>query len=306
MLAMLLAALLSFSAWGDEKRAAAPEFSSSDTEGIFFDSVGDALRGERPSLAKLRAKQQPAAVAAASGDSDSPEQSAGGTWDKLITATSLEDEVKRVKLHYDTVVTQPGPFKSGGYQDARLDLMVLSSMFAIISEYGGDVRWKEDAAAARDLLARTAFNCNAGTTQVFNEAQARRNDLQDLVSGTGLRDRKADGTNDWASIADRGPLMEYADQLRESLRQSTASAEDVEAEPGDVRRPAELLAVLGKILVQDGMDESDDQDYVAFSEAMTKAASGVTRGLELKDYDAVRAAVGEVTQSCDACHEQYR
>ena len=26
----------------------------------------------------------------------------------------------------------------------------------------------------------------------------------------------------------------------------------------------------------------------------------------LEDYDAVRKAVGEITQSCDACHEQYR
>ena len=292
------------SARGDDKRAPAPKFSAESTKGIFFDSVKDAIRGQRPSLESLRQKQTAApttvAKAAPAGGGDA------GPWDSLITPTSLEDEIKRVKLHYDTVVTQPGPFKSGGYQEARLDLMVMSSMFAIINEHNGDVRWKDDSAAARDLLGRTAFNCNQGTNQVFNEARARKDDLQDLMSGTGLRGRKAEDTTDWSSIADRAPLMEYAEMLKEQLREATSSADDVKADPNAVRRPAELLAVLGKILVQEGMDEADDEDYAALSEAMTKASLGVTRGLELDDYDAIEKAVGAVTQSCDECHGQYR
>ncbi|MCO8124297.1 cytochrome c [Stieleria sp. TO1_6] len=302
--------LLFFPAYGEDKRAAAPKFSPNDTQGIFFNSVGEAIRGQRPSIESLRAKTMSTPVggqgAADSGGPSEPDASGKGPWDKLISATSLEDEIKRKKLHYDTVVTQPGPFKSGGYEEARLDLMVMSSLFAIISEYGGDVRWKEDAASARDLLARTAFNCSSGSTQVFNEARARKDDLQDLISGTGLRSGKAEDSTDWTSVADRSPMMEYADQLRESLRKATGSPDDVTAEPGDVRRPAELLAVLGRILVQKGMDEADDPDYIALSNAMTEAALGVRRGLELNDYDAIGKSVGDLTQSCDACHEQYR
>ena len=54
------------------------------------------------------------------------------------------------------------------------------------------------------------------------------------------------------------------------------------------------------------MDDSDSEDYAALSEAMTKAALSVTRGLELDDYNAIGQAVGAVTQSCDDCHGQYR
>ncbi|QEF97239.1 hypothetical protein Mal15_12780 [Stieleria maiorica] len=308
--AILLSGSMLFSAhaylaWGEEKRAPAPKFSADATQGIFFDSVGDAIRGERPTLQELRKKIAPPAAAASTTPEDGSKANAG-PWDKLISPTSIEDEIKRVKLHYDSVVTQPGPFKSGGYQDARLDLMVMSSLFAIITEYQGDVRWKDDAAIARDLLGRTAFNCNAGTNQVFNEARARKDDLQDLMSGTGLRSGKAEESNDWASIADRAPLMEYAEILKEQLRTATNSADDVKAEPSDVRRPAELLAIIGRILVAEGMDDADDDDYVAFSNAMTKAAQGVTRGLELDDYNVISQAVGAVTQSCDDCHGQYR
>lgn len=295
-----------FSASGDDKRAPAPKFSAKSTQGIFFDSVKDAIRGERPTLESLRKKKAVATMSTDATPDGGDADTGKGPWDKLISATSIEDEIKRVKLHYDSVVTQPGPFKSGGYEEARLDLMVMSSLFAIISEYGGDVRWKEDAAVARDLLGRTAFNCNAGTTQVFNEARARKDDLQDLVSGTGLRDGKAQESSDWASIADRSPMMEYAEILKEQLRGATSNADDVKAEPNDVRRPAELIAVLGKILVQEGMDDADDADYTAFSMAMTKASRDVIKGLELDDYDAIGKAVGAVTQSCDDCHGTYR
>ena len=114
--------------------------------------------------------------AATGGDSGSGESK----WSALISPTSLEDEIKRMRLHYDEVVTTPSAFNGGGYQDARRDLSALATLFAIISEHGGEVRWKDQAAAARDLLARTAFNCKAGSTQVYNEARLRKADLQDL------------------------------------------------------------------------------------------------------------------------------
>ena len=289
-----------------EKRAKAPTFSGAETKGIFFESVEKAIRGNRPSLAELQSKRPGVGAVAAKPKSETDTSTEGGVWDSLISSTSIEDEIKRVKLHYDSVVTQPGPFKSGGYQEARLDLMVLSSLFAIITEYSGDVRWKKDAAIARDLLGRTAYNCNEGTTQVFNEARARKDDLQDLMSGSGLRSGKAEESNDWASIADRGPMMEYLEGLKESLRESTSAEADVKSDPDSVRRSAELIAVLGKVLTSEGMDDWDDEDYAAYSDQMTEAARGVTRGLELGDYDAIRKAVGAVTQSCDACHGDYR
>lgn len=291
----------------DDKRSPPPKFEKSSTGGIFFDKLSDAFRGERPSLKSLRAARNETKSSEKSASAGgSVEGGQSGPWDKLISPVSIEDEIKRLRLHYDSVVTQPGPFKSGGYEEARLDLMVMSSLFAIITEYQGDVRWKDQAGAARDLFARTAFNCNAGTTQVFNEAKSRKDDLQDLMSGSGLRGRKTEDGNDWSAIADRSPMMEYADTLHEALRQATNNEDTLKAEPNEAIRPAELLAALGRILVQEGMDESDDEDYAALSRSMTDASLAVRTALERNDFEAARKAVGAVTQSCDACHEQYR
>lgn len=290
-----------------EQRARPPVYDEGAMSRIFFSDLSTAFRGERPTLSSLREADAVAAMVQADAPGDPQDEGGGQRWSKLISPVSLEDEVKRVKLQFDAVITSPGAFNGGGYQEARLHLSVLASLFAIISDYAGDVRWKADAKTARDLTAKTALNCAAGSTPVFNEAQLRKADLQDLVSGTGLSAAKAgQGENDWSMIVDRSPMMAYAELLLDRLsgqaNDEASAKENVDA----VRRNAELIAVVGEILVQDGMDESEDEDYVALSRSMTDAARSVVTAIERQDFGGVRKAVGDITQSCAACHEQYR
>ena len=211
-----------------------------------------------------------------------------------------------MKLHFDSVVTTPGAFNSGGYMEARLDLTVLSMMFAVIHEHTGEVRWKSQAAAARDLLSRTAFNCKAGSTQVYNEAKLRKGDLQDLISGSGLSSRDADPENDWGMIVDRSPLMEYADALIESLEDASRDSKSVTANTDQIRREAELISVFGEVLTKEGLDEADDDDYKKLSRDMVAASKSVVLALDRNNTDDVRKNVSAIRQRCDDCHNQYR
>lgn len=290
-----------------EQRARPPKFDEQTVSRIFFPDLSAAFRGERPTVSSLRKTEAAASMAQAESDSQSGADGDAEKWNNLISPVSLEDEIKRVKLQFDAVLTSPGAFNSGGYQDARLHLSVLASLFAVISEYAGDVRWKSDAKTARDLTAKTARNCAAGSTPVFNEAKVRKADLQDLISGAGLTAAKpGDGENDWSMIVDRVPVMQYAEMLLDRLSDQSVDEETTKDNVASVRRNAELIAVLGEILVQDGMDESDDPDYNALSHAMTDAAQSVVAAIERQDFASVRKSVGTITQSCSDCHEQYR
>ncbi|EMI53534.1 cytochrome c [Rhodopirellula sallentina] len=290
-----------------QQRARPPVFDQQTTSRVFFPDLSSALRGERPSLSSLQKSDAEAAQAQANMAKESGSNSTEKKWNELISAVSLEDEIKRVKLKFDGVITTPGAFNGGGYQDARLHLSVLASLFAVISEYSGDVRWKSDAKTARDITAKTALNCAAGSTPVYNEARLRKADLQDLVSGAGLSVAKAgEDENDWSMIADRSPLMEYAELVLDDLSDVTNDTDSAKDNIDVVRRNAELLAVLGEILIQEGMDDSEDDDYKALSSAMTEASRSVVMALERQDFDGVRESVGAITQSCSACHEEYR
>lgn len=291
---------------GDERRAPKPKVDPEKMKGIFFADINDAFRGDAPTIGSVRATA--AAVAAAPATSGGEDAAASGNdlWASLISAQSLEDEVKRIKLEFDGVVTTPGAFNSGGYLDARLHLTVLASLFAVINQHSAEVRWKDQAAAARDLISRTAFNCKAGSTQVYNEAKLRKGDLQDLVAGSGLASKDAEAETDWTMIADRSPLMEYAELVIESLEDGARDEATIKKETDLVKRNSELIAVLGEILAQEGMDDADDDDYAQLSRDMSNDGKAVTAALGRGDFEAVRVGVSKIRQKCDACHEQYR
>lgn len=284
----------------DERRAPKPKVDEEKMKAIFFADINDAFRGEAPTIASVRATA--AAVAAPAAASTGGDAAASGTdlWSSLISPQSLEDEIKRLKLEFDGVVTTPGAFNSGGYLDARLHLTVLASLFAVINQHSGEVRWKDQAAAARDLISRTAFNCKAGSTQVYNEAKLRKGDLQDLVAGSGLSSKDAEAESDWTMIADRSPLMEYAELVIESLEDGARDEGTIKKETDLVKRNSELIAVLGEILAQEGMDDADDDDYAKLSRDMSDDGKAVTAALGRGDLEAVRLGVSKIRQKCDA------
>ena len=299
-----------------EKRAKPPVFKPEDLKGIIFESPAEAIQGERPSLFDLFARSsdaKPAEPKAAAKPSTadpaapSPAGSADSGFTQLISPASLEDEIKRIKLEFDNSVSTPAAFKGGDYQKARLHLTTLASLFAVIVEHQGEVRWKKDAAAARDLLARSAANCKSGSLQVFNETKLRRNDLDDLVSGGGLASREAEQTNDWSLIADRVPLMQYGEYLVENpIKDSSQNEGTIKAEGDKLRRAAELTAVLGQILKTEGLPDADDKEYATLCDELIAASVAVKGALDRGDAAAVGTAVGGIQQACNKCHENYR
>lgn len=283
------------------RRAAPPTFTAKDTEGIFFDRWSDGITGDRPPLGKREV-----VIAKSDGNKQGDKNQTKSRLSEIITATSLEDEIKRVRLLFDADVTTPSAFRSGGFQDARLHLTVLATLFAVIQEHGDDVRWKKDAAAARDVLARSARNAQSGTLQVYSEIKQRKADLQDLMSGSGLNTRDVSPENDWAMIADRIPLMIYAEQVLEELSEVSRDEATVEAESDRAGRAAEVLAMIGVVIAYEGMDDADDPDYVELSNEMTRSSIAVRDAIEQKNWASVRQRVGSVSQSCASCHEDYR
>lgn len=293
-----------------ERRAPAPSLSEDRFRGTFFRTPPEAIRGDRPTLGEATTAPPPAPGAAspAATAAAAPQGTAGqGRFTRLISPASLEDEIKRVRLEFDASITTLAAFKSGEFQKARLHLTTLAALFAVIVEHEGDVRWKRDAAAARDLFARTAANCKSGSPQVYNEAKLRKADLEDLVGGSGLASRQAENDNDWGVIADRVPLMTYADSLLEGpLKQGSRNAAAISSQADQVRRAAQLLAVVGEILQQEGLADADDEDYVLLCQELVAASSSVSVALEQGDAAALSRGVGAVSQSCSKCHESYR
>lgn len=308
-LSLLIAATSSFGLEANdanrpEPRARRPVAKESEAFRKAFDVDLEKLFDAKPiDLGELRRQQ----MAAQSGGASNETGTGGEGWSKLISASSLEEEVKRFRNEFDQGLAAIGPFKSGGYQDSRVQLSVLATLFAVISEYDDDVKWKKQAAEMRQRLARSAGNFRSGSVQVFNEAKQRSGDLADLVNGVGSGNaNQSDEKVDWVSIADRSVLMEYADLLLMDMEDESNDVESVSAAAAPLARRAELLAMLGKVLIQEDMDDASDEDYASLSKEMTVAATEVARSLSIDDFESVPASVSKIRDSCSNCHESYR
>ena len=299
--------LLAQSQHSPPRRVKPPRFDKSPVAGVFFENVLEHVSGERPAgggarsaVAEVRQPQSPAFAGEAGPGGN-------GVWPQLISATVLEDEVKSLKLAVDEAVTTPGRFQSQGFRAAHNDFAILAALFAIIAQYEGDVRWKEQAPAARDLFARAAANTTVGSAQVFNEARQRKQDLQDLVSGARLTVTPGDSSGDWSAVAERAALMRRLETAYQTnVTPIVNSSAGFSSRKSELLHEGQMIAALAEVLQQPGMMDADDDSYADFAEQMKQAALGVVEAARQENFEAARQAAGEISKSCSQCHELYR
>lgn len=286
------------------KRVKFPEFKDeSRIKTIFFSKALDKLLGIR--------QINTVPMGGGNADGGGPEPTAGGgmtgNWAALISAPTIEDEVKAIKLAVDNGVDKPSQFSGGGYQNARYQFSVAAAMFGIIAEFDGDVRWKSQSLGIRDVFSRTAGNCKVGSTQAYNEAKLRKADLQDLLGGATVAAKANAEDFNWSRVADRAPLMQRLEvAVDERLSPMTSSADEFESNKETILHEAEIVAAISHILTRPQMEDGDDEDYAGYANKMKSGALDLLDAIKLNDSDRAASAVGVMTQSCTECHELYR
>lgn len=291
-----------------ERRARPPEKWDSRVLEAFFPDARTALSGPRPNYGAAPVASGNATVAPTTNGTMSP--SAGGTfaWSKIISSDTLQDEIKTLQPQLADDVKTQQVFLGGAFKRSRRSLSMLAAAFAIISEYDGDVRWKNQATGARDLFARAGNNCKTATVQSFNEAKLRSEDLASMLRGeTITAPANVEPKNDWKTIADIPPLMnrlELAQQER--LGPWTSTAAELKKNSAAAKHEAEIIAALAEIIQKEGYEFAEDDTYREYANAMKEAAIALRDATESGNYDAARAAYGNVAKACTNCHGDFR
>jgi len=311
---LVAAALVSPVVWAQTKgaktvrRALPPKFER--TEGTFYaDAFKEGLVGERPAnLGQAAAAVAGGTSSAPAGGSSSGGGLAGSGWGAIISGTAIEDEIKAMKLQIDSEVTTPSDYAGKGYKVARRDFSMLAMLFGIIGEYDGDVRWKKDAPAARDVFARTAANSKVGTSQVFAEAKLRKQELQDLIGGSNPFDGKGgEAKAAWNTVCDRSPLMQHLENVFEPrLKPLLSDKGQFNANLPKIMHDAEVIGAIGEVLSKDGMEDADAAEYKVFCVNLRKAAQEIVEACKTKNYDQASSAGTAIGKACTECHENYR
>ncbi|MFM2093738.1 MAG: hypothetical protein RIS70_862 [Planctomycetota bacterium] len=308
---------------GKPRRAKPPTWDEKEVRKIFFENIfdGNVLVGDRPADMGVASKAKPnggggsgnGGGAVASGASANPSASGGagggGSWSTIIAGSTIEDEVKAIRQGIDESVTTPTDFAGKGYKTARMHFTVLAMLFGIASEYESDVRWKNDAPRARDAFARAAANAKAGgNSQVYAEAKNRKQDLQELVGGSGFPGQgNAEAKTAWDQTCGRSPLMQRLEVSQDSkMKTWTADKATFKANKEQFLHEAQLVAAIGEVLTKEGMEDADTPEYRAFCLKLKQAALDAVEAVKLDNDDQARKAVSDINKSCDDCHASYR
>lgn len=283
-------------------RAKPPKFDKSEFDSVFFEDPKSTLKGELPN-SQVKDSASPENTSSEGTDSASDDPLA---WQNLASPESLEDLIKGTKLRLDRIITTPAAFSGGGFVVARREFSLLAVLFAIIEDYPKDVRWKASSPVARELMARMAANAKVGSIQSYNEAKKRMLDLGDLLNGSKLAG-EAKTETDWSNLMDRTPLMQLLKWSQQDyINKHVASEANFKSNLGELKGYAEMVAILGKISLQEDMPDATDDDYKVFAQDMIKQAKQIAFAVETENAELARTAAGKLGQSCSNCHDNFR
>lgn len=310
LLAVVALAAVAAGSGAPVRRSRPPEAAwSKATAGAFFDDAFASLQGPRPAF---DAAARPAMAASGAGPApvggaEAAEGGGGFKWSGLVSGDTLIDEIKGMQERVAPVVTTPSTFKGGGYNEAQRAFSVIALAFGVIAAHDEDVRWKKDAATARDLFARAGVNCKVGTDQSFKESQLRVDDLKAMMDGNppeGKPDRDEDFR--WSQVSGRPPLMTRLEAAEKLLGAATASQGDFTKQLDVVLHEAEMVAAIAEVIRQPDFEYHDDSSYLGYAASMRDAGVRIREACSKKDYEAARTAVAEISKSCNDCHGDYR
>ena len=291
-----------------QERVKRPKFEDAADNGIYFENIfRDGFIGPRPDPATVRSQGLNPSTGSADATSSGVVANGPG-WSKYISRDVIEDEVKKINRRMPVLVSSPSGFNSK-LGEARQQFEMLSLLFGLIHEYDSDVRWKKYGATAQQAFAEVALKSRTASRQTFELARSRKEDLAELIRGGTIPivDSSAPAKLEWSDVADRGPIMIQLDDLvQEQLKPAVSNESEFKNFSEEAKRAAGLIAAMGRVLVQDGMDDADDEGYSSFSVTMSDAAVSLSQAIASGDYASASTAVNLIEQSCSDCHDKWR
>lgn len=289
-------------------RVKRPKFSEKEWDGIYFRNLfEDGLVGPRPAQltpGESVANKNTGGFESAGGDTTTSETAS--QWSGLVSATTIEDEVKSIQKRLAMEVTTPVKFKSE-YSKAHQSFSILSMLFGIVREYDSEVRWKRFANEAQISFERAAANSRVGTIQAYESCKRRKGDLEEMVRGGNFNaSEKAPEELDWSAVIDRSPIMKRLQESKELLKQLSSNEKEFSGGTEKIFHESELIAAMGHALMMENMTDADDDGYLDLSKSMIEAANQTKNAVMNNDYEAASTAINLIDQSCNNCHDEWK
>ncbi|MBT6643167.1 MAG: hypothetical protein HOB45_08500, partial [Planctomycetaceae bacterium] len=191
------------------------------------------------------------------------------------------------------------------------EFRMLSVYFEIIFEFDkeGEVRssWKKNAVGYRDRFQQSAHRCERAGGNPYVTASTTAGELENLIRGEPNEFSGGEKKDfEWSQLCDRSLLMQRLKIANAKLISGTASEPTFLDSTDQLFHASEIIACFGELLVQPKFGDWDDVDYKGFSYNMKEMALKAKTAIVEGNYDLARKAAKSISQSCSACHADFR
>lgn len=285
------------------KTAPPPKFKPNEVATFFDNALTRLGPGQPGAVVVAAAPSKPGGLSEDAGAATS-----NSAWSKLISASTIEDEIKAQMGVLSEKTKTPSEFKSGGNTPARVAFTELALLFGIIAEFDGDVRWKKDALGLREIYKHAAGNSKTGSDNSYKEAKQRTDDLAQLISGGKVDLPKPDPDAKWADVANRPPLMQRMGKegYDPKIKAWTSDKGEFSKNRSALLEEAQIVAAIAHVIQDASYEYGDDETYLEYAKELEKQALELVEAVTGDSLERAQAAGGQVNKSCSTCHEGYR
>ena len=265
-------------------------------------AVADAGGATDPAMTPAAAEGSDPTVAAASDSPKPPTETttapeAGGedSWATLITAATIDEEVKSIRNFLNENVHSVGTFNSSMLMIPP-KAAALGAVAVIVMEHPESVPWKDDAKYVRDL----AKKMNSSVLQRGAKDQKRIEELYDAVDATLSRSKPA-------GLEEPPESDSFAEVAEMRLLMTEAGTEGALGEKkAMVAHEASMMAVMAKIVSMPAYGYGDDAKFTGYANEVLKASQDIKIAAESGDFAGYESAMTRVSTTCSNCHSDYK
>lgn len=276
-------------------------------------AVADAGGAAEPAMTPAAAEGSDPTVAAASDSPKPPTETttapeAGGedSWATLITAATIDEEVKSIRNFLNENVHSVGTFNSSMLMIPP-KAAALGAVAVIVMEHPESVPWKDDAKYVRDL----AKKMNSSVLQRGAKDQKRIEELYDAVDATLSRSKPAGleeppESDSFAEVAEMRLLMMRMEEAEKRLKTEAGTEGALGEKKAMVAHEASMMAVMAKIVSMPAYGYGDDAKFTGYANEVLKASQDIKTAAESGDFAGYESAMTRVSTTCSNCHSDYK
>ncbi len=260
---------------------------------------GPSTAGTKPAMADSKTPSDSKPIASTDG-------ATSFNWQKLITAVTIDAELKRIRNQLTNYLGSVGRYNQN-FEKIQVESATLAALALIAGDYPSDNRWKERAPFIVHHASGMELAADGRGRAAFTKTEAHFQELLVVLNGgQPTSEIPTDDESSWADRASRESLMRRMQTGFDWLQSNVNSAATIDSGNEEAKENSAVLSALVQVIGHESYDLADDESYQKYVAETLSGLAEMKNGIKMKSFEQYDVGFQKLKASCNACHQEYR